>query len=336
MVNPPQLRRIEDIWFDDGNVVLQAGSAQYRVYRGTLARKSPIFSDMFCIGQPSGAELVDGCPLVIMPDDEADMTPFLQALFDAEFFPAFPARTTVSTIHGCLRLAHKYDVAGLRYRALLHLSSRFRTRLADHNTSRYYECWEGMTEQRLTGIATWPAPSPEALAATLALARQVDAPWVLPSVWYHLATLEPEQISGLTKAGALSSGDAALVAKGHQINLDAVAVILHAFEVATSPEECTLRKYCAPSRREVVQPGALNELIARARDPFATALYMRDVLDDMENVNEEVCASCAAGHNEAMVTKMQELWGQLPTLYGLPGWGTLRHLKTEAIGYDMI
>ncbi|KAJ7061540.1 hypothetical protein C8F01DRAFT_937617, partial [Mycena amicta] len=43
---PTQLRRIEELWFEDGNIVLQAGAAMYRVYRGTLAMHSSVFKDM--------------------------------------------------------------------------------------------------------------------------------------------------------------------------------------------------------------------------------------------------------------------------------------------------
>jgi len=37
---PDKPQRVEALWFEDGNIILQAGTAQYRVYRGTLARES--------------------------------------------------------------------------------------------------------------------------------------------------------------------------------------------------------------------------------------------------------------------------------------------------------
>lgn len=57
---------LSDIWYDDGNVVLQAQNTQFKVYRGILAQSSPVFKDMFMLPQPSleGTQLVEGCPVV--------------------------------------------------------------------------------------------------------------------------------------------------------------------------------------------------------------------------------------------------------------------------------
>jgi hypothetical protein len=34
-------------WFDDGNIILQAGSAQFKVYKELLCTHSEVFRDMF-------------------------------------------------------------------------------------------------------------------------------------------------------------------------------------------------------------------------------------------------------------------------------------------------
>ncbi|KAJ7761196.1 hypothetical protein DFH07DRAFT_883716, partial [Mycena maculata] len=123
---PNELQRIQDLWLEDGNIVIQAETSnQFRVYRGVLAARSPVFRDMFSFPQPPDPELVDGCPLVSLPDPAPHVTVFLRAIFDSSFFGAFSAPTEYSIIVGCLRLSHKYEVDYLRRRALVHLSSGY-------------------------------------------------------------------------------------------------------------------------------------------------------------------------------------------------------------------
>jgi hypothetical protein len=55
--NEPQ--RVQDLWFEDGNLVIQAGNSQCRVYRGVLATRSLVFKDMLSFPQPSDSELVE-------------------------------------------------------------------------------------------------------------------------------------------------------------------------------------------------------------------------------------------------------------------------------------
>lgn len=70
------------VWFEDGNVVLQAENTQFRVYRGILCASSSIFKDMFSIPQPplSKERLVEGCPVVYLPDSAIDVQYVLEAL----------------------------------------------------------------------------------------------------------------------------------------------------------------------------------------------------------------------------------------------------------------
>src|SRR5882762_5447020 len=77
-----------DFWFRDGNIVIIAGSAAFKVHRGQLERHSEIFSDLFSIPQPLEQDLIDGCSYVELPDCPSDVFYFLSALYDGlyEFF----------------------------------------------------------------------------------------------------------------------------------------------------------------------------------------------------------------------------------------------------------
>lgn len=73
-----------EIWFEDGNVVLEAERKQFKVHRGMLARSSSIFRDMFTVPQPQNPEeaSVDGCVIIRLPDSAEDVEIVLQALVE--------------------------------------------------------------------------------------------------------------------------------------------------------------------------------------------------------------------------------------------------------------
>lgn len=70
------------VWYDDGSLVLQVQQTQFRVHRSLLCQHSEIFADMFQVSQPGPEdELVDGCPVVDLPDNAEDWQHVLTALF---------------------------------------------------------------------------------------------------------------------------------------------------------------------------------------------------------------------------------------------------------------
>ncbi|TFK85584.1 hypothetical protein K466DRAFT_551810 [Polyporus arcularius HHB13444] len=46
------LQKDEEFWFDDGTITLIAEDVEFRVYKGLLARLSPVLADMFSLPQP--------------------------------------------------------------------------------------------------------------------------------------------------------------------------------------------------------------------------------------------------------------------------------------------
>lgn len=72
-------------WFDDGNIILQAELAQFKVYSGILSATSEVFRDMLSMPQVVGGdnsdEMVEGCPVVCLPDAAEDIRYVLEALY---------------------------------------------------------------------------------------------------------------------------------------------------------------------------------------------------------------------------------------------------------------
>lgn len=76
------VHRSETLWFEDGNLILEADATRFRVYRGVLVKHSSVFHDMLSIPQPSDQDLFEGQPVVRLHDSSEDVTYFLSALYD--------------------------------------------------------------------------------------------------------------------------------------------------------------------------------------------------------------------------------------------------------------
>ncbi|KAJ6449174.1 hypothetical protein DFH09DRAFT_1386125 [Mycena vulgaris] len=334
---PSEPHRLQDLWFEDGNLVIQAGNSQFRVYRGILAARSPVFKDMLSFPQPPDSVIVDGCPLVHLPDVEREVTEFLKAIFIPEYFLPFPALTTFDIIVGCLRLSHKYGVDYLRRRALIHLSSRYRTTLAEWESSDYDE----EAKSRLPSqIDTWLPPDDFAYhICVIQLVREVDVPWILPIAFYRLSipfnNLARLIFNGTLYKGisrSLSAEDQESFVRWHSVQtqsatLDILRFLYHPVDPDSgciSPSECLRERLNAMERsREVIQ---INTSVP---------LHIWDD-DEWETVEENVCHVCFAALKRKHAEARQAFWDKLPSIYDLPPWEELEKMKLAAIGDALV
>ncbi|KAF5386491.1 hypothetical protein D9757_005839 [Collybiopsis confluens] len=107
----------EDFWFNDGNIVLLAGSFAFKIHRGQLRRHSEFFDGMFDIPQPNEQDTMEGCPSVEMTDSPDDLYHFLSALYDG-LYPSFPRPTYFSRLAAVCRLSTKYLVSHLHQQCI--------------------------------------------------------------------------------------------------------------------------------------------------------------------------------------------------------------------------
>jgi len=78
--------RVEDLWFEDGNLILQAENSLFRIYSGFLAARSSVFRDMLAFPPPAeGNPEMDGCHIVPVYDSAKDMAVFLKAIIDSRY-----------------------------------------------------------------------------------------------------------------------------------------------------------------------------------------------------------------------------------------------------------
>ncbi|KAJ7494486.1 hypothetical protein B0H11DRAFT_1654592, partial [Mycena galericulata] len=184
--------RDPDLWFEDGNIVVQAEDYEFCLLKSFLTKRSPIFKDVFSLPQPEDAERINGCPVVRIHDSGEDAAHFFKAIFDPESFLPSPLPTTLDKVAAILRLSTKYEVEYLRKRAMIHLSSGYATSLNDR--------------EKIKSLATFPILPRDAIVV-INLAREVDCPWILPTAFYdYCKHVGPQEIfSGMQKDGVLLS-----------------------------------------------------------------------------------------------------------------------------------
>ncbi|KAH8823705.1 hypothetical protein DL96DRAFT_1818495 [Flagelloscypha sp. PMI_526] len=121
-----ELRQVPHLWFSDGGIVLQAGNRLFRVYQGILSARSTIFRDMFSLADPgndmSPRNTYEGCPLIVLQDDEDETESFLKAVFDTSYLHKL---VDFNQYFYMLRLSHKYNCEGLRRPILERLTTAF-------------------------------------------------------------------------------------------------------------------------------------------------------------------------------------------------------------------
>ncbi|KAJ7494295.1 hypothetical protein B0H11DRAFT_1717361 [Mycena galericulata] len=329
-------QRNPELWFEDGNIVIQAGNSQFRVHRGILAARSPVFQDMLAFPQPPDSELVEGCPLVRLPDSAAEVTVFLKAIFEPEFFRPFPFLTEFDIVIGCLRLSHKYGVDYLRRRALIHLSSAYHTTLSASDKSTYEE--DQNSNRPAMEITSWSWPKDHIYNIyAIQIAREVGALWILPSVFYNLSDGSISNLGRTCLHGAVYNGvhtslsiqDQEGFLNGNLLQnrstLDVLRFLSHPMDI----EGCYTPTQCATARLS-----AVRQSVQMIRSYPSIPI---DIWEDEDwGRLEEVCPVCLAVLRETHEDARQAFWDKLPEMYGLPSWEKLEKMKIDAIGTDWL
>ncbi|KAJ7624049.1 hypothetical protein DFH06DRAFT_1008670 [Mycena polygramma] len=316
-MDPPSsvLTRADGLWFEDCGLVIQAETTLFRVSRDYLALQSPVFRDMILLPQPKDAHMMDGCPVVVLPDRADDVTFLLKALLFCDFFEPFPAPTTYPILAGILRMSHKYDVEALRKRSLTHLSSIHPTTLPEYEATR-----TSVLEQ----VRDDPA-YPTNLVRTLLLGRKFSMDWILPVAFYRVCEFTAE---GTILQGSLNISDKVrLMTSSRVLEGSAVTKMLEFLWPSGQSGGCTTPKRCAKLRFEQRR----NADGWRVRVSEEAAVMPLEIWELPQWENLKVCDVCMSSMKADYQAAKQALWDELPGMFGLPGWSELEKMKAEAL-----
>ncbi|KAJ6567025.1 hypothetical protein B0H19DRAFT_1067279 [Mycena capillaripes] len=316
--------RVEELWFSDSGLVVQAEQSLFRVSGAVLAARSLVFKDMLSFTQPPDAANIDGCPIVRLPDSAVDVAYFLRAIFDSSFFEPHPSKTELDIVISILHMSNKYAVDYLLRRALAHLSSEFPTTLAGHDLD---------VEQDPTSMTIGLADLDAATVACITIAREVNALWLLPSLFYQLASTDDVGIPRVLNCVAhnhspakLSEDDRILFLKSSlQVSRQGNYLVRFLHSPDTIPG-CERGKKCTRVRLEVLEKAQTRIIGKYSANPLSM------FNDSMDEVLLGGCCGicyrfCRKAHREAR----QAIWDELPSFCDLPPWAELEIMKASAL-----
>ncbi|TRM65717.1 hypothetical protein BD626DRAFT_397813 [Schizophyllum amplum] len=298
-----------DIWFDDGNVILQAENIQFRVHRGLLARHSSVFKDMFSMPQATASteesHAPGGPPIVYLSDAASDVQYALAKLFNLADPEDEKKAPTISQLVSALRIGHKYLIPRLWNDSVSRLRCAFPS-----NQVAFRECLykrDDITrDNTATAIRVLPSETLLELVDTVA---EVGLQTVLPPLYYRILLREslntlidnPYPRDNRARAYLLGGRAELLCSLSHSVaqwlKLNAHGV------VCTTPAECRKAGYVAYAD------------IANIRFPIGPWI---------NGLQTGMCAHCNEQLQSTLSVVEGMSWVDLPRVFRLPAWKDLK------------
>ena len=351
MTEGQPLKRDEELWFEDGNLILIASDVEFRIYKGPLISQSLIFKDMLSLPQPPPSNTRSNqdtsstsCAIVHLQGDSIpDLRHFLRMFtghtvsyviigsaqkclrgIDCHRSDHLPFRSfgdlsdpTYHQLSSVIRMSHKYQCEKLLERCVAYLK-RF-----------YHDNFDGWRDNS-TCISP---PGFERIHAigVVNLARLLGHDKMLPGALMACCLLDAEIADGFAREDdtreILTPADLARCMVGRakllEANVQATLRILHP-EVHS---ECMRRDVCA---------GVLVGLLKRLED--GTVLYSLrwdwtwTAYVEWADTRRELCPRCfeMLGKGGRQRDQHLEIFGRLPDMMGVKvdHWGkTLEEIE---------
>jgi hypothetical protein len=356
----PEPSKHPDLWFCDGSIILRAEDTLFRVHKSQLARHSPFFRDLFSLPQPSADNTtssptvvasgnaplqidtineIEACPVLRLYDTAEDVENLLTALYDGpNFGKNDPADFRM--VSGILRLSTKYLVDSLRTKALVHLSRAWPTSLkgwdAREDLARADEMQSGLGMSNI-----YPSP-----ADVIILAREINAPSLLPSAFYDLSRyhytqlFEQDDESGPSIAHLpLSNADLQRLGLGKEASQHAITTLIRSMGSHSHPlllgHHAQSHRSCRRDFSELVALATQHYLFDRERgctDPLYVAEELGQPLYDFgqasgaddarfgeprRSAEVSECEACARALAMWTTRERERMWKMIPLWFRL-------------------
>ncbi|KDQ49704.1 hypothetical protein JAAARDRAFT_143080 [Jaapia argillacea MUCL 33604] len=311
--------RSDDLWYEDGSVVLQAGMRLFRVHTSILSRHSEVLKTTFSLPQaPEPAtEIYEGCPLVEVIDAAIDWEHYLKAIYDWSYFrPGHEAKFEV--VAAVARLSTKYETPYLRRRTIDHLLSVYPSSPM---------AWDSRSDSRLI------PPFEGELAAYLMLAFECDIKVILPALYYS-ACKGPlaDTLAALNSVNRSTNMDVCtpfLLGRDrlrHAETQSTLAFLIWGFPFRDCPHRCDVKEGLLRARSE-----ALARSTVGASGEEETYVEWCITHPSWVGEHHNFCATCCEIIKDTIEEGRRNAWEKLPELFGLSDWETS---KREAVMFD--
>ncbi|KDR68189.1 hypothetical protein GALMADRAFT_146439 [Galerina marginata CBS 339.88] len=296
------------IWFEDGSIIIQATSTQFRVHKSVLSRNSRFFRDLFTVPQPKNEPTIEGCAIVHVADDPDDWQHVLEILYDN--VKAYKSTRVVSLpmISGMLRLGRKYELDHLREEAI----ERLREDLPP--TLILWDSQFGPNNKRTR-------PFTYEIFDLIDVLLDSGVQSLLPVAYYTcLSQYSLEQIlEGLALADRpllnLPLQAKISLALGRDALSRAITYSLDWLK-ENSLEGCSNRPSCTIARTLYLESAIRYWHAVLLFRPLGWAVW--------HNGHTIFCASCAQRVAKKIEASRQKVWEELPVYFRLPKWDDLK------------
>ncbi|KAF7978929.1 hypothetical protein HWV62_44133 [Athelia sp. TMB] len=308
-IEPTQIIR-SDVWYDDGNVVLQAQGTQFKFYRGILAHSSSVFKDMFTIPQPASVDtqLVDGCPVVHLSDSAEEVRYILRALCPERHTLSGTTELPFAVLSAYLCLGQKYDIHEL-----------------------YHESKKRIFQDIPTTLGAYDAmpvgPAKYEYMELVQLARRTGLLSILPYAYFLCcqAYSTDQLIEGMQKSDGstvlLSPHDQIICLAGFRgmLSKQAITTLSWLYDQDTCEYVCFTPESCLEARRAIIGQAVSPQRPLTGLDVWHTGWF-----------NEELCQDCTDASEDMHNDGRFDFWHSLPLLFKLPPWIELLKERDES------
>ncbi|KAJ7052895.1 hypothetical protein C8F01DRAFT_1169206 [Mycena amicta] len=288
-----------DLWFDDGNLLVQAQGTQFRVFRGTLVYHAPGIKALLDSEDP---EQIAGTPVLVLSDSSEDLEYVFRTLFYLDYPDSEPIPMAVVTAFA--RIGRKYGMDKLLRSAITRLTAAFPSTL------------EGWLDTAPANAAILcdadKSVRNEIAGATLLLARELNIPRLLPPIFFYFS--HPEKFSLLVSEQpvAIAEADRKTILNGYKARLQAQRELLHKW---LEPEEednpsCVASENCELER---LKASMTIWLPGEAGSRFGWRARWA----------EGLCAPCRKAAKISHELGAKRMWDAIPGMFDLAPWKEL-------------
>ncbi|KAM5539326.1 hypothetical protein V8D89_007017 [Ganoderma adspersum] len=301
-------QRDKVLWYEDGTVILVAQEVEFRVYKGLLADRSPVFKSMFA-SSPFLDNAVSDCPTFHLTDSPWDLRHMLRVCAPgAQLSPFHHDHPSFDVISATIRLGQKYQMSQLVEHAVDYLK--------EYYTDDFDE-WDDTD-------CSPPGFSPEHAIGVVNLARLTGTDSLLPTALLACCGLGKPLVDGFERADGtrehLTLDDVGLCFEGRcKIARAGVKAGLRVCAPKVSTK-CKSRSACGESLRKLVANLHRASKVLCGPDPFASlSLLYADVA---------VCSACVAMLEDRDRKERRRLWRHMPSWFGITveGWDTEKEI----------
>ncbi|KAL0576297.1 hypothetical protein V5O48_005673 [Marasmius crinis-equi] len=315
--------------FVDGNIALLAKDQYFVVHQGVVCRHSAILKcDIKKMITHSPETTPEGIPYLRLQDAPEDLCHFLTALYDGVSELKYD-KGNFEIVASLLHLSTKYRVAHLRKQLLRGMTAMWPNNLTDWDLRESNVTSESGVYEPRTVI-----PHP---ILVINLARDVNAPEVLPAAFYDLSRSLPARVAqGYTcpktqDLHQLSQADLLASLKGREHASRFLSTFLvNCVEGRTPSPLCIYRRqHMDISRRRACQAafeGITFEILRETNDIFCQRssdplFALMDALLILTRVEDgrcfRPCEFCRADFESAVEHAREDFWRMLPQWFGI-------------------